>query len=38
MGADRFAGPKVMGGEAELTELEREFEQAAEHLGGTTTA
>jgi amino acid transporter len=34
----RFAGPKVMGAEAELTELEREFEQAAEHLGGTTTA
>ena len=31
-------GPQVMGAEAELTELEREFEQAAEHLGGTTTA
>ena len=34
----RFQGPRVQGGEAELTELEREFEQAAEHLGGTTTA
>jgi amino acid transporter len=34
----RFQGPRIMGAEAELTELEREFEQAAEHLGGTTTA
>ena len=32
----RFQGPQVQGAEAELTELEREFEQAAEHLGGTT--
>jgi amino acid transporter len=29
----RFMGPKVMGQEAELTELEREFEHAAEGLG-----
>jgi amino acid transporter len=29
----RFQGPKVMGQEAELTELEREFEHAAESLG-----
>ena len=29
---------RSMGAEAELTELEREFEQAAEQLGGTTTA
>ena len=29
----RFMGPKVMGQEAELTELEREFERAAEGLG-----
>jgi amino acid transporter len=29
----RFQGPKVMGQEAELTELEREFEHAAEELG-----
>jgi amino acid transporter len=29
----RFQGPKVMGQEAELTELEREFEQAAKGLG-----
>ena len=28
----RFQGPKVMGGEAELTELEREFQHAAEEL------
>jgi amino acid transporter len=33
----RFQGPKVQGGEAELTELEREFEQAAGQVGGTTT-
>ena len=30
----RFQGPRVMGREAELTELEREFEHAAEELGG----
>ena len=30
----RFMGPKVMGQEAELTELEREFEHAAEGLSG----
>ncbi len=29
----RFQGPRVMGQEAELTEIEREFEQAAEGLG-----
>lgn len=34
----RFQGPKIMGSEVELTELEREFEQAAEHLGGTQPA
>ena len=34
----RFQGPRIMGAEAQLTELEREFEQAAEQLGGTTTA
>jgi amino acid transporter len=34
----RFQGPKVQGGEAELTELEREFEQAAGQVSGTTTA
>jgi amino acid transporter len=32
----RFQGPRIMGAEAELTELEREFEEAAEHLGGST--
>ena len=31
----RFQGPKVMGAEAQLTELEQEFEHAAEELGGT---
>ena len=30
----RFEGPRVMGMEAELTEIEREFEQAAEELRG----
>jgi len=30
----RFQGPKIMGAEADLTELEREFEHAAEELGG----
>ena len=34
----RFQGPKVMGAEAELTDLEREFEHAAEELGGTSPA
>jgi amino acid transporter len=34
----RFQGPKIMGAEAELTELEREFEQAAEELGGPAPA
>ncbi len=34
----RFQGPRVQGAEAELTELEREFEQAAGQIGGTTTA
>ena len=28
----RFKGPKVMGGDAELTEIEREFQQAAKGL------
>jgi amino acid transporter len=28
-----FQGPKVMGGEGELTEIEREFQQAAKGLG-----
>jgi amino acid transporter len=34
----RFQGPRVMGMEAELTELEKEFEIAAEELKGPTTA
>jgi len=34
----RFQGPRVMGAEAELTELEKEFEHAAEELKGPTTA
>ena len=34
----RFQGPRVQGAEAELTELEREFEQAAEELKGPVTA
>jgi amino acid transporter len=34
----RFQGPKVMGAEAHLTELEREFEHAAEELGGHAPA
>jgi amino acid transporter len=33
-----FQGPKIMGADAQLTELEREFEQAAEGLGGSTPA
>lgn len=32
----RFKGPVVEVGEAELTEIEREFEKAAEELGGAT--
>jgi amino acid transporter len=31
---NRFAGPRVMGAEAELTELEKEFEHAAADLSG----
>ena len=30
----RFQGPKVMGAEGELTEIEREFQQAAKGVGG----
>ncbi len=33
-----FQGPRVMGREAELTEIEREFEHAAEELGGPAQA
>ena len=33
----RFKGPVVEVGEVELTEIEREFEHAAEELGGATT-
>ena len=32
-----FKGPRVMGDAAELTEIEREFDQAAGRVGGTTT-
>ncbi len=31
----RFKGPKVMGGDAELTEIEREFQEAARGVGGS---
>ncbi|MGZ6312127.1 MAG: amino acid permease [Candidatus Limnocylindrales bacterium] len=34
----RFEGPHAMGREEELTELEREFEHAAEELSGPATA
>jgi amino acid transporter len=34
----RFQGPKVMGADAQLTDIEREFEHAAEELGGTAPA
>jgi amino acid transporter len=34
----RFAGPRVQGAEAELTELEREFSSAAKEVGGPTTS
>jgi amino acid transporter len=33
-----FQGPKVMGADAELTDIEREFQRAAEELGGTSPA
>ena len=33
----RFQGPRAMGGDAELTEIEREFDQAARELGGPAT-
>ena len=31
----RFKGPQVQGGDAELTEIEREFQHAAEDLKTT---
>jgi len=34
----RFQGPRVMGREEQLTEIEREFDQAARELGGPATA
>jgi amino acid transporter len=34
----RFQGPRIMGLDAELTALEREFEQAAEELKGPATS
>ncbi len=34
----RFQGPKIMGADAELTDIEREFEHAAEELGGASPA
>ena len=34
----RFAGPRRQGTDAELTDIEREFDQAAGELGGTATA
>ncbi|HEV7604103.1 MAG TPA: amino acid permease [Candidatus Limnocylindrales bacterium] len=34
----RFQGPKIMGADAELTDIEREFERAAEDLGGPAPA
>ena len=34
----RFQGPRVMGREEELTEIEREFERAARELGGPAPA
>ena len=33
----RFQGPKIMGIDERLTDIEREFEQAAEQLGGPPT-
>jgi hypothetical protein len=33
-----FKGPRVQGAESELTELEREFEHAAEDLSGRQPA
>ena len=35
---NRFAGPRRQGTEAELSEIEKEFDQAAGQLGGTATA
>ncbi len=32
MGTGPFKGPQIHGGEAQLTEIEKEFELAAEHL------
>jgi hypothetical protein len=29
----RFKGPRTMGGEAQLTEIEKEFDQAASEIG-----
>jgi hypothetical protein len=37
-GRRSFQGPRRMGDTAELTELEREFEHAAEEIGGPSTA
>ena len=34
----RFKGPRVMGGETELTEIEREFDAAARELEGPAPA
>ena len=33
---NRFQGPRSMGQEAQLTEIEKEFEHAAEELGGAS--
>jgi hypothetical protein len=30
----RFKGPQAQGGEAQLTEIEKEFKQAAQELAG----
>ena len=30
----RFKGPRIMGADSELTELEKEFQHAAEELAG----
>ena len=38
LGTRNFKGPHAMGDTAELTEIEREFEQAAEEVGGSSTA
>jgi len=34
----RFNGPRIMGGEEELTEIEREFQQASRELEGPAPA